>query len=101
MKEYLLLILAFAVILFIIYLLVKFSETFRKKAYELFLYAEHNFITEARMNYVVMEIYTILPFPLTLLPMDFYEDILQKMFDEIKDLLDDGKSNKSTKVTKK
>ena len=50
------------------------------------------------MDYVVSQIYESLPAICRLLPESFYRKLLQKMFDEIKDLLDDGKINNSNEV---
>lgn len=95
MQEYIFIGLGLAGILLILFLLVKFSNKFRSKAYKLFLFAEHNVIKGRKMEYVVNEIYeNYLPLPLKIFPEEFYQNILQKLFDEIKDLLEDGKFNK-------
>lgn len=98
MNEYIIIGLAILVIAIITFLLIKFNGTFRRNAYKLFLYAEHNVITGRKMDYVVNEIYNMLPAIFRILPQSFYRSLLQKMFDEIKDLLDDGKINKSSEV---
>jgi hypothetical protein len=50
------------------------------------------------MQYVIDNIYSYLPTIIRIfVSPELLEKIVQKMFDEIKDLLDDGKINKSTK----
>lgn len=74
--------------IFIIFLLfLRFNKNFRRKSYELFLIAENNLDNE-KMEYVVEQIYSYLPAPLRILPSSFYRKILQKLFDEIHDLLE-------------
>lgn len=50
------------------------------------------------MEYCIEKIYTYLPLPLKILPTFFYRFLLQSAFDEIKDLLDDGKFNNSSEI---
>ena len=87
MKEYLIIGGGILLILLILFLMVKFSNKFRRKAYELFLIAENTLDSE-KMEYVVEQIYSYLPLPLRILPPSFYQRILQKLFDEIHDLLE-------------
>ena len=87
MKEYLIIGGGILLILLIIFLMIKFSKKFRNVAYKLFLYAENNLDNE-KMEYVVEQIYSYLPAPLRILPSSFYRKILQKLFDEIHDLLE-------------
>lgn len=94
MKEYLFIGLAIIIILAIIYVLIKCSNKFRKLAYKMFLFAEHEVIKGRKMDYVVNEIYELLPAIFRVIPKSAYKKLLQNMFDEIKDLLDDGKINK-------
>lgn len=96
MKEYLMIGAGIILILLILYLLVKFSTKFRQKAYRLFLYAENN-LTHDKMEYVVEQIYQYLPMVCRILPESFYRAMLQKLFDEIKDLLDNGKIDGNNK----
>lgn len=88
-------------ILLLVYILLKVNEKIRIKAYEFFLKAEHEYVSgagENKMNYVIDNIYNYLPTIVTLfISKDTLRVIVQKMFNEIKDLLDDGKRNKSTK----
>ena len=59
MKEYLIIGLGIIGILLILYLMIKFSEKFRKKAYQLFLFAENNVIKGRKMDYVVNQFYAL------------------------------------------
>lgn len=81
------------------YVLIKINKKIRLKAYELFLKAEHNFVSgagENKMNYVVENIYCYLPVPVRIfINEESLRKLVQKIFDEIKDLLDDGKRNGS------
>ena len=87
MKEYLIIGGGILLILLILFLMIKFSKKFRLRAYELFLIAENNLDNE-KMEYVVDQIYSYLPAPFRILPSSFYRKILQKLFDEIHDLLE-------------
>ena len=87
MKEYLIIGGGILLILLLLFLMVKFSKKFRNQAYKLFLYAENNLDNE-KMEYVVEQIYMYLPVPLKIFPPSFYQKILQKLFDEIHDLLE-------------
>lgn len=88
-------------IILLIYMLIKLNKNIRLKAYELFLKAEHEFVSgygESKMDYVVENIHNYLPTIISIfISEETLKKILQKMFDEVKDLLDDGKRNKSTK----
>lgn len=90
-----------AIILFT-YMLIKLNKNIRLKAYELFLKAEHEISSGGgKMDYVVENIHNYLPTIVSFfISEETLKKILQKMFDEIKDLLDDGKRNKSTKGSK-
>lgn len=100
MKDYIAIILVLVIFLITI-LLIKFSENFRNRAYKLFLEAEHELGKGEKMDYVVEKIYSYLPLPLKILPPAVYKRWLQCLFDEIKDLLDDGKINNSKKENSK
>lgn len=74
----------------------------REEAYKLFIAAEHLYEESGsgkeKFTYVVTSIYELLPSVLKLLVTEKeLEKIIQIWFDEIKDLLDDGKLNDSTK----
>lgn len=98
MNEYLIMGIAIAIIILIVGFLIAFNGPFRRLAYKMFLYAENNVVKGRKMDYVVSQIYESLPAICRLLPESFYRKLLQKMFDEIKDLLDDGKINNSNEV---
>lgn len=87
MKEYVIIGGGILLILLTLFLMVKFSNKFRRKSYELFLIAE-NTLDDEKMEYVVEQIYSYLPPFLRILPPSFYQRILQKLFDEIHDLLE-------------
>ena len=95
MNEYVIIGIGVLVALLSIILTIKFSSKFRKFAYKLFKYAEDNVISGKKMDYVVNQLYDLLPSPLRILPKSFYKKLLQSIFDEIHDMLDDGKRNKS------
>lgn len=84
-------------IILLAYMLIKLNKNVRLKAYELFLKAEHNISDNTcKMNYVVENIYSYLPVSVKIfVSEESLKRIVQKMFDEIKDLLDDGKRNDS------
>ena len=100
MNEYLIIAIGVLVAIASIILTIKFSSKFRKFAYDLFLFAETNVVKGKKMDYVVGQFYELLPTPLRILPKSFYKNVLQKTFDEIHDLLDDGKNNNSNKGVK-
>ena len=102
MKIWIISIAIIVAIIFLVYLLLKVNEKIRTKAYEFFLKAEHEFINgegEIKMDYVVSNVYVYLPtFVRIFMTEENLKVLLQKMFDEVKDLLDDGKFNNSTEV---
>lgn len=77
-------------------------EGIREDAYQLFLKAEHMFTEsnsgQTKMKWVLSQIRNIMPawarFFVTEATMEY---VVQMWFDAVKDLLDDGKYNKSTK----
>lgn len=83
----------------VLYLFIKFNTTFRKDIYTWFVKAEHTCsLGSEKMQYVLDNTYDYLPAPVKIfINRDNYEKILQYLFDCIKDLLDDGKVNKSGK----
>jgi hypothetical protein len=96
MKEYIIIGILVLVILVSFYLLMQFKRI-REKTYKWFLKAEHKCISgEDKMNYVIDNLYPYLPFNIRIfISENTFRNIIQTMFDEIKDLLDDGKFNKS------
>lgn len=101
MKEYLLIIIGVLAILLILFLLIKFSSKFRKVAYKLFVKAEKEYKSgegQEKMEYVISNIHSWLPEYISMfIPESVLKKILQWFFDELKDVLDDGKFNESTK----
>lgn len=81
-------------------MLIKLNGSIRKQAYRFFLIAEHFFegddVGDRKMEYVLDHVYPYLPKILQIfISPELLQKIIQKMFDEIKDLLDDGKRNNS------
>ena len=94
MKEEIILIVAILVIIAILITVLKFCSNFRNKVYQLFIKAENEAESGQKMDYVVEHVYSILPYPISLfINESALRWILQKMFDVIKDFLDDGKIN--------
>lgn len=89
MKEMVIIGIGLAIILLVLFILIKISKKFRNNCYKLFLFAEHEVIKGRKMDYVVNEIYNLLPSICRIIPKSAYKKIIQKIFDEIKDLLDD------------
>lgn len=101
MKFYIISIIIIVAILLLIYMLIKLNKKIRIKAYEFFLEAEIKFSSgegQYKMDYVMENIYDYLPaIAKIFISRETFKKIIQKMFNEVKDLLDDGKRNKSTK----
>lgn len=76
-------------------------EKIRKSVYEGFLYAEHIFKkgdNKAKFNYVVEVAKNALPTPFNaFITEKLLREVIQLWFDLVKDLLDDGKVNRSKK----
>ena len=77
-------------------------EGIREDAYQLFLKAEHMFTEsnsgQEKMKWVLTQIHNIIPgWAKLFISESTLEYIVQMWFNAIKDLLDDGKYNKSTK----
>ena len=86
----------------IFYLRDKTLNEIREDVYRLFLYAEHDpRFTDApkeRMVWVLRQARIMLPgWAQLLIPESFLEKVVEGWFRAIKDLLDDGKLNKSIK----
>ena len=93
MKDYLIIIIGVLLIISILILMIKFSDKFRQRAYKLFVIAE-NTLDKDKMEYVVNAIYEYLPLPLKILPPSVYQKILQKLFDEVHELLENPSKKK-------
>ena len=90
-----------ALVVFLFLLLVIKVETLRNRANALFLEAEKN-ITDDKFNYVCANLYLYTPnFIKLVLDEKGFQELVQKLYDSsrelAKDLLDDGKRNKSNK----
>lgn len=77
-------------------------EGIREDAYQLFLKAEHMYTEsnsgQEKMKWVLTQIHNIIPgWARLFISESTLEYIVQMWFNAIKDLLDDGKYNKSTK----
>ena len=90
-----------------IFLVVKIVQTLgleriRKYVYELFLIAEHEFQygeNTEKFEYVINLARAAIPVPFNLfITESLLRRVVQAWFDLVKDLLDDGKYNKSTEV---
>ena len=80
----------------------KSLEQIREDVYELFLKAEANpdfkHAGMRKMKWVLVQARNLLPGWIQILISDaFLEEVVQSWFDGIKDILDDGKLNRSTK----
>ena len=103
------LLLASCVVLGCLYLKDKTKEEIRKDVYQLFLKAEHKFEhgeNTMKFEYVVQLARSFLPmWAQAIITVPFLEamfrSIIQRWFEEIKDLLDDGKRNSSSKEQEK
>ena len=76
-------------------------EKVREYVYQLFVEAEHKFLhgeNDQKFEYVVSMAKSAIPMPFNLfITDDLVRDVIQLWFDLCKDLLDDGKMNRSTK----
>lgn len=90
----------FAGVFMYVYLRNKTLEEIRYDVYQLFLEAEHMYeetgAGKEKMEWVINHARCLLPEWLQMfITEDFLYGVLQKWFDAVKDLLDDGKLNKS------
>ena len=79
-------------------------EEIRADVYQLFLHAEHTFIEskagKQKMKYVIQQARGLLPlWAQTFITDELLKNVIQAWFDAVKDLLDDGKYNRSTDKT--
>lgn len=87
------------VILVLLVVILKLCSKFRNKVYQLFIKAEKEARKGEKMDFVVQQLYTIMPYPINLfINESALRWILQKMFDVIKDFLNDGKINSNVEV---
>lgn len=95
MQEYLIIGLAIAIVLLVFIIVLKLCSNFRNKVYQLFIIAENESKKGEKMDFVVQNVYAILPIYVSIfINEDILRIILQKMFDVIADFLDDGKINR-------
>lgn len=85
-----------------IYLRDKTLEEIRGDVYQLFIKAEHTYIEtgsgKQKMKWVISKARGLLPeWMQTFITEEFLNKVVQAWFDAVKDLLDDGKINKSGK----
>ena len=85
-----------------LYLRDKSLEEIRADVYKLFLIAEHSFTYssagKAKMKWVIRRARKLLPSAVRpFITEKLLEKVVQSWFDAVKDLLDDGKYNRSTK----
>lgn len=85
--------------IFVLYLFVKFNTTVRGDIYKWFLKAENEFSNGSeKMEYVLDNTYDYIPAVIKMfISRKTYAKLVQYLFNCIKDLLDDGKVNKSGK----
>ena len=88
-------------VLVYLYVRNKTLEEIRTDVYQLFLYAEHTFLSgegKQKMDYVIQSARMLLP-PAArfFVTEELLRKVVQMWFDAIKDLLDDGKYNGSVK----
>lgn len=82
------------ILLVLLVVILKLCSKFRNKVYQLFIKAEKEARKGEKMDFVVQQLYTIMPYPINLfINESALRWILQKMFDVIKDFLNDGKIN--------
>lgn len=94
MNEKMILILGALIILIILICILKLCSKFRNKVYQLFIKAEKEARKGEKMDYVVEQIYSLLPSPINIFVNEaLLRWVLQKMFDVVKDFLNDGKLN--------
>lgn len=86
-----------------LYIRERTLEEIRARVYQLFLEAEHTYqYTEAgkqKMSYVIQRARSLLPnWAQFFITEALLKKVVQMWFEAVKDLLDDGKYNKSTEV---
>lgn len=73
-----------------------YKDGLRQVAIDLIVEAEKHFRdNDIKFHTVVQGIINKLPFPLNLIPIEFIENFVQNVFDEIKIALDCGRSDKT------
>lgn len=96
MNETIILVIGVIVILLIIMLILKLCGKFRTKVYQLFIQAEKTVQSGQKMDYVIDNIYSYLPsVAKVFINESALRWILQRMFNVVKDFLNDGKFNRN------
>lgn len=96
MSEKLILIIGLVLLLVLLIVILKLCGKFRNKVYQLFIMAEKEAKKGEKMDFVVNKIYQLIPIPFNIfINESALRWLLQKMFDVIKDFLNDGKINKN------
>lgn len=94
MNEKMILILGAVILLIILIGILKLCSNFRSKVYKLFILAEKEAQKGEKMDYVISQLYMLMPSPLNIFVNEAaLRWILQKMFDVVEDFLNDGKFN--------
>lgn len=91
MNEKIILIGGMLVVLIVLTIILKVCGKIRTKVYELFIRAEKEANKGEKMDYVIGQVYILIPSPFNLfINENALRWMLQKMFDVIKDFLNDG-----------
>lgn len=94
MNEKIVIAIGIILILLIMYFILKFCKNFRTKVYKLFIKAEKRVKSGEKMDYVVSNIYSYLPRIVKIFINEkSLKWIIQKMFETVKDFLNDGNFN--------
>lgn len=94
MNEKIILIVGLIVLLVLLIVILKLCSKFRSKVYQLFLNAENEANKGEKMDYVIGQIYILIPSPFDVFVNEsVLRWLLQKMFDVVKDFLNDGRLN--------
>ena len=94
MNEKIILIIGLIVLLVLLIVILKLCSKFRNKVYQLFLNAEKESKKGEKMDYVIGQIYILIPSPVDVFVNEsVLRWLLQKMFDVVKDFLNDGRLN--------
>lgn len=94
MNEKIVLVGGILVVLIVFTIILKVCGNIRSKVYELFIRAEKEANKGEKMDFVIGQVYILIPSPINLfINENVLRWILQKMFDVIKDFLNDGTIN--------
>ena len=94
MNERIILIIGILLLAVILIGILKTCGKFRVKVYQLFIKAEKEAKKGEKMDFVVNQVYMLVPSPINIfINESALRWLLQKMFDVVKDFLNDGKIN--------